>query len=960
MPALETIQVRQVTVLKNEPMELVVGLSAQYSNPFDREQVALEATFVAPSGAEHQVWGYYHEEYDYANKLAVNSYPFWDTPECVYVGSEWRVRFKPDELGEWRYRVKVTDSTGSAESGEQSLVVADSNRKGGVRISEDKQALVYDDGSRYLPIGFNIPWYSLSTYDYYSKLAENRATCIRILANYRTFELENNFKGPNPGDACLDTALGDYRGWGLMQMWKLEWILDLLHQRGMKVLLCMHSRRALFDTGTSKYLAANGGPCASRQDYWGFATDANLITNKWTSGAYEVWIDANLNPSTTSISNLLQADAGAVYGPLVFHIQPDDPACELVIGIYKGDPQDHLRVVLDGQEILYHLVGSERSYEVRVPIGAGSHTVELSDAGPDNPQLWNNIQLNYVRFMNYRARPEGVVDAIYYQRRALDYMISRFGHHPGLMGWELWNEFDSELAPWGAFEYDRAVEWADGYLGYIKENDPQGRPTLASLVNRDTMKSLFALDNVDVTQSRLYATSGQAERWNWYDNELQREWYGKLSITGEDGLTYDEMSKQSYRNLIFGNAAEGSGSLHFIQQNVEKLALWKEYERCKELLGGMAVDAIFAPDTETEARAIEARDLKLTPWRVWLDSARPTLTHTVGQDGSISDEQYVNKMISGTKWTTQKENNFVVDYAEAGEFRFKVSDVSTSLAVNWLAVYLDGQRVFYQGLTKAEHCGQTFSIQIPAGQHTIRLVGDGQNCFDITISEYTFTGYQRQRRPVVKGRRNAASWWMWAHNPENELPTYESGETPEETPATKLVIKGVMLGQYEVSAWEGSSGRRLLGRGITVRGCELEVELPGLLKDAVIVARSPELEEEIEARIGAWRTASISETRIEVVSIEETRNRWVGIIAGEAQEISGEVALTAGEKLLVSVWELAGRSVKSRVVQSEGAYTASAAAGEAVVVEVVKEGGAEPEVDALAITASGPRAAMRS
>jgi hypothetical protein len=201
---------------------------------------------------------------------------------------------------------------------------------------------------------------------------------------------------------------------------------------------------------------------------------------------------------------------------------------------------------------------------------------------------------------------------------------------------------------------------------------------------------------------------------------------------------------------------------------------------------------------------------------------------------------------------------------------------------------------------------------------------------------------------------------MWAHNPGNELPTYENGETPEETPATKLVIKGAMPGQYEVSAWEGSSGRRLLGRGITVTGCELEVELPGLLKDSVIVARSPELEEWLESRIGAWRTASISETRIEVVSTEETRNRWVGIIAGEAQEISGEVALTAGEELLVSVWELAGRSVKSRVVQAEGAYTASAAAGEAVVVEVVKEGGAEPEVDALAITASGPRAAMRS
>jgi hypothetical protein len=386
-----------------------------------------------------------------------------------------------------------------------------------------------------------------------------------------------------------------------MQMWKLEWILDTLHSRGMKVLLCMHARKALFDTGTSKYLTVNGGVCASRKDYWGFATDADLITDKWTSGAYEVWLDANLNPSTTSISNLLQADAGAVYGPLVFHILPDDPECELVIGVYKGNPGDHLKVELDGQEVLNHLITTARSYEVRVPIGAGSHTVALANAGPDRPQYWNNIQLSYVRFMNYRAKPEDTIDSFYYQRRALDYMIARFGHHPGLMGWELWNEIDSELAPWGAFEYDRAVGWAEGYLGYIKENDPQGRPTLVSLVNRDTEQSLFSLESADVTQTRLYATSGQVERWNWFDNEVQQEWYGKLSITGEEGLTYDEVSKQSYRNFIFGMAAEGSGSLHFIQQNVEKLALWKEYERCKELLGGMAADAVYPIDVETEA-----------------------------------------------------------------------------------------------------------------------------------------------------------------------------------------------------------------------------------------------------------------------------------------------------------------------------------------------------------------------
>ena len=159
---------------------------------------------------------------------------------------------------------------------------------------------------------------------------------------------------------------------------------------------------------------------------------------------------------------------------------------------------------------------------------------------------------------------------------------------------------------------------------------------------------------------------------------------------------------------------------------------------------------------------------------------------------------------------------------------------------------------------------------------------------------------------------------------------------------------------------ERKLGARVAGRGDTIKGIRPKSGLACLMGGFVNGGAQPRLGRGDGAKDWAWRTASISETRIEVVSAEETRNRWVGIIAGEVQEISGEVALTAGEELLVSVWELAGRSVKSRVVQVEGEYTASVAAGEAVVIEVVSEGGAEPEVDALAITASGPRAAMRS
>src|SRR5918999_2664142 len=64
--------------------ELSLDSTATYTNPV--QQAALTATFNAPSGQKHKVYG------------------FWDGEK------KWKVRFAPNEKGKWTYQTECSDS----------------------------------------------------------------------------------------------------------------------------------------------------------------------------------------------------------------------------------------------------------------------------------------------------------------------------------------------------------------------------------------------------------------------------------------------------------------------------------------------------------------------------------------------------------------------------------------------------------------------------------------------------------------------------------------------------------------------------------------------------------------------------------------------------------------------------------------------------------------------------------
>ena len=76
-----------------QKFELTIGLAADFDNPFDPEQIELQAHFTAPGGAVHTVAGFYYQ--DFSDGGAPN----------------WKIRFAPNQVGTWSYAISFRTGT---------------------------------------------------------------------------------------------------------------------------------------------------------------------------------------------------------------------------------------------------------------------------------------------------------------------------------------------------------------------------------------------------------------------------------------------------------------------------------------------------------------------------------------------------------------------------------------------------------------------------------------------------------------------------------------------------------------------------------------------------------------------------------------------------------------------------------------------------------------------------------
>jgi hypothetical protein len=274
---LRSVRLSSEAVACYERVELTVDLSATYGNPFDPEDVALDARVTQPDGQTVTVPGFLDRPFQ---RVLTNG------QEKVTPSGDpvWRVRFAPAQPGGYTAVVALRDRTGQRESKPVRFAAKPGNDPGFVRLSSrDRRYFAFDNGQAYFPIGENVCWGGRrGTRDFDDWLP----ALGRAGGNYARFWLSPcwfTFALERPGKPEQGLGLGQF---DLASAWRLDYALDLARTNGIRVMLCIDSFNILRDQPMydcwkdTPHNAAKGGPLQRPAEFWTSAEMDRLYRNK--------------------------------------------------------------------------------------------------------------------------------------------------------------------------------------------------------------------------------------------------------------------------------------------------------------------------------------------------------------------------------------------------------------------------------------------------------------------------------------------------------------------------------------------------------------------------------------------------------------------------------------------------------------------------------------------------------
>lgn len=190
-----------------EKLELTFNLATVATNlqlPFDASPpqgiepgigVSVDALF-SPDNWEtvYTQPAFYFQDFQYE----IKSNQEWFYPSNNFA---WKVRFAPNQEGQWQYKIVAKDASGTTESSPQSFSVGASSEKGFIRVStSDSRYFEYDDGTYFPGLGYNmnydhVSWKNpvLDNQQNFQSMAQNGIQLVRIwLSQWAIFGSEWN------------------------------------------------------------------------------------------------------------------------------------------------------------------------------------------------------------------------------------------------------------------------------------------------------------------------------------------------------------------------------------------------------------------------------------------------------------------------------------------------------------------------------------------------------------------------------------------------------------------------------------------------------------------------------------------------------------------------------------------------------------------------------------------------
>lgn len=233
--------------------EVAFQASGTWSNPYDPDQVAIDAVFHTPDRGEVVVPAFFFQDYE-RDDLAGTEILLAKGPPG------WRVRFAPTSPGVYRWSLRLRNAGQIVTSEEASFTCTVApDHHGYLRVSrENPRYFVFDDGTPFFGIGMNIATLDsgrLASADrWYTRFAGAGGNLVRSWWCASGTDVESE------ASRRPDVGLGRYRQ---EDCWRIDHLVTMSERLGIHMMCCIETQQALRrDAWWSRftYNRANGGP----------------------------------------------------------------------------------------------------------------------------------------------------------------------------------------------------------------------------------------------------------------------------------------------------------------------------------------------------------------------------------------------------------------------------------------------------------------------------------------------------------------------------------------------------------------------------------------------------------------------------------------------------------------------------------------------------------------------------
>lgn len=203
-PSVKVSVVNNSTIKKYEKFEINLNLkNVGIENPYDPKDIDVYAIIKSPSGKEIKVNGFYD---NYLEK------------------DQWKLRFSPNETGEYSYQVFVKDVGGTGQTEVAKFNAVDSEHRGWIKPSlNNPHYFQHDDGSTFYAIGVYSPW--RNNLERFETFAKNGANLLGIWdITYGGFVNETGL---------IEEELGRYNQ---LKLGRIDSMLSILEKDDIKVM----------------------------------------------------------------------------------------------------------------------------------------------------------------------------------------------------------------------------------------------------------------------------------------------------------------------------------------------------------------------------------------------------------------------------------------------------------------------------------------------------------------------------------------------------------------------------------------------------------------------------------------------------------------------------------------------------------------------------------------------------